>query len=84
MWFTVEPLTGTSTSILTTGDGYKWKYMYTLSVAQKQISYQQILWVLQLIQLWHLFAVDGAINIVKIKTAGSGGTNGSHTSIYSG
>ena len=26
-------------------------------------------------------AVDGAINIVKIKTAGSGGTNGSHTSI---
>ena len=27
---TVEP-TGTSTSILTTGDGYKWKYMYCLS-----------------------------------------------------
>ena len=26
-------------------------------------------------------ATDGAINIVKIKTAGSGGTNGTHTSI---
>ena len=26
-------------------------------------------------------AVDGAINIVKIKSAGTGGTNGSHTSI---
>ena len=24
---------------------------------------------------------DGAINIVKIKTAGSGGTNGTHTGI---
>ena len=29
---TVEP-TGTSTSILSTGDGYKWKYMYTLSAS---------------------------------------------------
>ena len=26
-------------------------------------------------------AVDGAVNIVKIKTAGSGGTNGTHTSV---
>src|SRR5210317_1785983 len=31
---TVEP-TGTSTSILSTGDGYKWKYMYSLSAAQQ-------------------------------------------------
>ena len=31
---TVEP-TGTSSSILTTGDGYKWKYMYTLSATQQ-------------------------------------------------
>ena len=31
---TVEP-TGTSTSILTTGDGYKWKYMYSLSASQQ-------------------------------------------------
>ena len=30
---TVEP-TGTSSSILTTGDGYKWKFMYTLSATQ--------------------------------------------------
>ena len=26
-------------------------------------------------------AVDGAVNIVKIKSAGSGGTNGTHTNI---
>ena len=31
---TVEP-TGTSPSILTTADGYKWKYMYTLSASQQ-------------------------------------------------
>ena len=31
---TVKP-TGTSTSILSTGDGYKWKYMYTLSASQQ-------------------------------------------------
>ena len=28
---TVEP-TGQSTSIFTTADGYKWKYMYTLGI----------------------------------------------------
>ena len=31
---TVEP-TGTSTSILSTGDGYKWKYLYTLSASEQ-------------------------------------------------
>ena len=31
---TTEP-TGTSTSILTTADGYKWKYMYSLSATQQ-------------------------------------------------
>ena len=31
---TNEP-TGTSTSIITTADGYKWKYMYTLSASQQ-------------------------------------------------
>ena len=31
---TVEP-TGTSTTVLTTADGYKWKYMYTLSASQQ-------------------------------------------------
>ena len=26
-------VTGTSTSIITTGDGYRWKYLYTIPVA---------------------------------------------------
>ena len=48
---TVGNSTGTSTSILTTGDGYKWKYMYTLSFHNKQTFYQQTLWQSQLTQL---------------------------------
>ena len=50
---TVEP-TGTSTSVITTGDGYKWKYMYTLSQLNNQISYQLTLWQLQQTQTYHL------------------------------
>ena len=77
---TVEP-TGTSTSILTTGDGYKWKYMYTLSAAQQANFLSTDFMGVATNSTVASAAVDGAINIVKIKTAGSGGTNGSHTSI---
>ena len=77
---TVEP-TGTSTSILSTGDGYKWKYMYTLT-ASEQVNFLST-------DFMHVStdstvsaaATDGAIDIVKIKTAGSGGTNGTHTGV---
>jgi hypothetical protein len=47
----------------------------------KQIFYQQILWLLLQTQQYHLLNVDGAIDIVKIKSAGSGGTDGTHTGI---
>ena len=77
---TVEP-TGTSTSVLSTGDGYKWKYMYTLT-ASEQVNFLST-------DFMHVStdstvsaaATDGAIDIVKIKTAGSGGTNGTHTGV---
>ena len=77
---TVEP-TGTSTSVLSTGDGYKWKYMYTLT-ASEQVNFLST-------DFMHCStdstvsaaATDGAIDIVKIKTAGSGGTNGTHTGV---
>ena len=73
--------TGTSTSILSTGDGYKWKYMYTLT-ASEQVNFLST-------DFMHCStdstvsaaATDGAIDIVKIKTAGSGGTNGTHTGV---
>src|SRR5210317_1641582 len=84
---TDEP-TGVSTSVTTTTDGYKWKYMYTLSAAQQadflstdfmavttnaNAATEQ----LDVISA----AVDGALDVIKIKSAGSGGTNGTFTGI---
>ena len=77
---TVEP-TGTSTSILTTGDGYKWKYMYTLSAAQQTNFLSTDFMAVTTNATVSSAATDGSINIVKIKTAGSGGTDGTHTGI---
>ena len=77
---TVEP-TGTSTSILTTADGYKWKYMYTLSASQQANFLSTDFMAVSTNSTVSSAAVDGAVNICKIKTAGSGGTDGTHTGI---
>ena len=77
---TVEP-TGTSSSILTTGDGYKWKYMYTLSATQQSNFLSTDFMAVATDSTVSSAAVDGAVNIVKIKTAGSGGANGTHTGV---
>jgi hypothetical protein len=77
---TVEP-TGTSSSILTTGDGYKWKYMYTLSATQQANFLSTDFMAVATNSTVSSAAVDGAVNVVKIKTAGSGGTNGTHTGV---
>ena len=77
---TVEP-TGTSTSILSTGDGYKWKYMYSLSAAQQTNFLSTDFMAVATDSTVSSAATDGAINVVKIKTAGTGGTNGTHTGI---
>jgi hypothetical protein len=77
---TVEP-TGTSTSILSTGDGYKWKYMYSLSAAQQTNFLSTDFMAVATDGTVSSAATDGAINVVKIKTAGTGGTNGTHTGI---
>ena len=77
---TVEP-TGTSTSILTTGDGYKWKYMYTLSASQQSNFLSTDFMAVSTDSTVSTAAVDGGIDIVKIKTAGTGGTDGTHTGI---
>jgi len=77
---TVEP-TNTSTSILTTGDGYKWKYMYSLSASQQVNFLSTDFMAVATDSTVSSAATDGAINIVKIKTAGSGGTDGTHTGV---
>jgi hypothetical protein len=77
---TVEP-TGTSTSILSTGDGYKWKYMYTLSASQQINFLSTDFMAVATNSTVQIAAVDGGINIVKIKNGGTGGTNGTYTNI---
>ena len=84
---TDEP-TGVSTSVITTTDSYKWKFMYTLSAAQQANFLSTDFMAVSpnsspsadqsnVISA----AVDGSIDIVKIKTAGSGGTNGTFAGI---
>ena len=77
---TVEP-TGTLPTILSTNDGYKWKYMYTLSASQQANFLSTDFMAVSTNSTISAAAVDGAVNVVKIKTAGSGGTNGTHTGI---
>jgi len=77
---TVKP-SGTSTSILSTGDGYKWKYMYTLTASQQTNFLSTDFMAVATDSTVSAAAVDGAVNVVKIKTAGSGGTNGTHTGV---
>src|SRR6056300_262614 len=70
-----------TTTILTTGDGYKWKYMYTLSAAQQTNFLSTDFMAVSTNSTVSTAAVDGGIDIVKIKTAGTGGTDGTHTGI---
>ena len=77
---TVEP-TGTSTAILAPADGYKWKYIYTLTAAQQAEFLSVDFMAVGTDGTVQAAAVDGAINIVKIKTAGSAGTDGTHTGV---
>ena len=77
---TVEP-SGTSTSILTTGDSYRWKYMYTLTASEQTNFLSTDFMHVSTDSTVSAAAVDGAIDTVLIKTAGSGGANGSHTGV---
>ena len=77
---TVEP-TGTDVTILETADGYRWKYMYTLSASQQANFLSTDFMAVSTNSTVSSAAVDGAINVCKIKTPGSGGTDGTHTGI---
>ena len=77
---TVEP-TGTSTTVQTLADGYKWKYMYTLSASQQSNFLSTDFMAVETNSTVSSAAVDGAIDIIRIKTPGSGGANGTHTNI---
>ena len=70
---TIEP-TGTSTSILSTADGYKWKYMYSLSASQASNFLSTDFMAVSTNSTVSTAAVNGSLDIIKIKSAGSGYT----------
>jgi len=77
---TVEP-TGTSTSIITTADGYRWKYMYTIPVGQVlkffSTEYMPVLSDTAVAS----DAVGGEIDTVIISSSGSGYNNGTYENV---
>ena len=70
---TVEP-TGTSNSVLTTADGYKWKYMYSITASQATNFLSTDFMAVATNSTVSAAAVNGALDIVTVKTGGSGYT----------
>ena len=77
---TVEPSGNKSTSVFSTGDSYKWKYMYSLS-ASEQANFLSTDFMHVSTESSDFSTTGGAIEHVKITAGGSGGTNGSYTNV---
>ena len=77
---TIEP-TGTSTSIITTGDGYRWKYMYTIPVASVLKFFSSDYMPVFTNDAVRTNAVAGEIDTVVINSAGSGYNNGTYDNV---
>jgi len=77
---TIEP-TGTSTSIISTADGYRWKFMYTIPVASvlKFFSSEYVPVLLDSSILSN--AVSGEIDTVVITASGAGYNNGNYDNV---
>ena len=77
---TVEP-TGTSTSIITTSDGYRWKYLYTIPVGQVlKFFSNDYMPVLSDVAVTG-DAVGGEIDSVVIQASGTGYNNGTYENV---
>ena len=77
---TVEP-TGTSTSIITTSDGYRWKYLYTIPVGQVlKFFSNDYMPVLSDVAVPG-DAVGGEIDTVVIQASGTGYNNGTYENV---
>ena len=77
---TVEP-TGTSTSIITTADGYRWKYLYTIPVGQVlKFFSNDYMPVLSDVAVTG-DAVGGEIDTVVIQASGTGYNNGTYENV---
>ena len=70
---TSEPDT-TGNSVQTTADGYKWKYMYSLSASQQVNFLSTDFMAVATNSTVSAAAVDGALDIVTVKSGGTGYT----------
>lgn len=77
---TVEP-TGTSTSIISTSDGYRWKYMYTIPVSSVLKFFSNDYMPVINDTVVSSNAVGGEIDTVVITAAGSGYNNGTYENV---
>ena len=77
---TVEPTGNKSTSVFSTGDSYKWKYMYSLT-ADEQTNFLSTDFMHVSTESTDYSTTADAIEHVKITAAGSGGTNGTYTNV---
>jgi len=77
---TTEPTGNKSTSVFSTADGYKWKYMYSLS-ASEQANFLSTDFMHLSTESTDYSTTAGAIEHVKITAGGSGGSNGSYTGV---
>src|SRR5210317_802107 len=69
-----EKPSGTSTSVITTSDDYKWKYMYTLSASEQANFLSTDFMGVSTNSTVSAAAIDGALDVIKIKAGGSGYT----------
>jgi len=77
---TVEP-TGTSTSVITTTDGYRWKYVYTIPVGSVlKFFSNEYMPVLSDVAV-QSEAAEGEIDTVIISSSGSGYNNGTYENV---
>ena len=77
---TPEP-SGQGNQVITTADSYKWKYMFTLSAAAQANFLSTDFMGVSTNSTVTGAAVDGGLNVIKIKSAGTGGTGGTFTAI---
>jgi len=77
---TVEPTGNKTTSVFTTGDSYKWKYMYSLS-ASEQANFMSTDFIHASTESTDYSTTGGAIEHVKITAGGSSGSDGTYTGV---
>ena len=77
---TVEPSGNKTTSVFSTGDSYKWKYMYTLT-ASEQANFMSTDFIHCSTESTDYSTTAGAIEHAKVTAGGSSGTNGTYTNV---